>query len=88
MNIILSMVSTEKKQELERWTAEGVGFCPHSLSYKPESLIQNMKKKTASSNPIHCHDCDIDTNLWFCLDCGEYHCGRKQWGPQAPPGIF
>ena len=28
----------------------------------------------------HCTFCDLTTNLWLCLTCGNLGCGRKQVG--------
>lgn len=27
-----------------------------------------------------CADCDLSTNLWMCLTCGNLGCGRKVYG--------
>lgn len=27
----------------------------------------------------HCHECDLSTNLWLCLVCGNVGCGRKNY---------
>ena len=35
---------------------------------------------------MKCSDCELTTNLWFCLECGEFHCGRKQWDANGLPG--
>lgn len=35
---------------------------------------------------FQCSDCELTRNLWLCLECGEFHCGRKQWDIGAAPG--
>jgi ubiquitin-hydrolase Zn-finger-containing protein len=27
----------------------------------------------------HCGSCELSTNLWLCLHCGELGCGRQMW---------
>jgi ubiquitin carboxyl-terminal hydrolase 5/13 len=27
----------------------------------------------------HCHSCDLSSNLWLCLICGNVGCGRKNY---------
>ena len=46
--------------------------------------LDNISLKNA--NLAKCQSCDLNENLWLCLTCGELGCGRKQWGPNAPPG--
>ena len=28
---------------------------------------------------MRCEDCELSKNLWLCLECGQFHCGRQQW---------
>lgn len=28
----------------------------------------------------------MSQNLWLCLECGQFHCGRKQWDVTGLPG--
>lgn len=28
----------------------------------------------------HCSQCELDQNLWLCLECGALNCGRNQLG--------
>lgn len=28
---------------------------------------------------MRCEDCELARNLWLCLECGTFHCGRQQW---------
>ncbi|KAK8806944.1 hypothetical protein WA158_003703 [Blastocystis sp. Blastoise] len=82
---ILHRNSHEKTQEEDRWKNEGIGSCKHTQQFICPSIpIMNTKQEC----DIHCSCCDIHENLWFCLTCGQYHCGRKQWAPNQPPGTM
>ena len=35
---------------------------------------------------MKCQDCELTQNLWLCLECGQFHCGRKQFDAGATPG--
>lgn len=35
---------------------------------------------------MRCEDCELTQNLWLCLECGTFHCGRKQWNVAEVPG--
>lgn len=35
---------------------------------------------------MRCADCELTENLWLCLECGQFHCGRKQWEAGGLPG--
>lgn len=60
--------SALKKTAIESWELENVA-CKHSKSIHPiESKQINLEK---------CSQCDLKTNLWLCLICGNVGCGRK-----------
>ncbi len=44
--------------------------CEHTLTLQQEIKNYNLD---------HCGSCDLSTNLWLCLTCGNVGCGRKQF---------
>ncbi|KAH8823642.1 hypothetical protein DL96DRAFT_1615105 [Flagelloscypha sp. PMI_526] len=76
--IMLSM-SSGRQSEVKAWEEEFEG-CEHGFLIAPEGGKQIDAQGTA-----HCNDCDLTTNLWLCLTCGNLGCGRQQYGG-APSG--
>ena len=37
--------------------------------------MQDVKNTDLSK----CSQCELSTNLWLCLTCGNIGCGRKNW---------
>lgn len=67
---VQSLINTDspfKKQSIATWEVE-ILPCEHSLT-----LEQNPHNKDLSK----CSDCELSTNLWLCLTCGNTGCGRK-----------
>ena len=48
--------------------------CEHTLT-----LDQTGAVKIATKAMAHCNDCELRTNLWLCLKCGNLGCGRKNY---------
>lgn len=63
------------------WEAENLKPCPHSEAYACPSPCPAVDVTT-----MRCADCELAENLWLCLECGQFHCGRKQWEAGALPG--
>lgn len=63
------------------WEAENLKPCPHSEAYACPSPCPAVDVRT-----MRCADCELAENLWLCLECGQFHCGRKQWEAGALPG--
>jgi ubiquitin carboxyl-terminal hydrolase 5/13 len=49
--------------------------CEHTLT-----LVQKEGIKIAEKSIAKCNDCDLSSNLWLCLTCGNLSCGRKETG--------
>ena len=49
--------------------------CEHTLT-----LVQSEGIKIAEKSIAKCNDCDLSSNLWLCLTCGNLSCGRKETG--------
>lgn len=55
---------------------------PSSSSSKECTHIYHCKniEKTIESDQIKCDHCDVNENIWICLECGHMGCGREQEG--------
>lgn len=69
MQSLINTDSPFKKQSLVSWELE-IFPCEHTLM-----LEQNLVNKDL----MKCSDCELSTNLWLCLTCGNTGCGRKNW---------
>jgi ubiquitin carboxyl-terminal hydrolase 5/13 len=58
-----------KKSAAIAWELE-IFPCEHTLT-----VVQSPVNKDLSK----CASCDLSTNLWLCLTCGNTGCGRKNW---------
>ncbi|KAK5994872.1 Ubiquitin carboxyl-terminal hydrolase 14 [Cladobotryum mycophilum] len=63
-----------RKEEVKAWEQE-LTTCEHILM-----LQQHPSRKIEQGSLGHCSGCDLDENLWLCLECGNLGCGRKQMG--------
>ncbi|KAL4447002.1 hypothetical protein ABPG74_014974 [Tetrahymena malaccensis] len=63
--------SAFKKQDICEWELD-IQPCEHTLTIEqiPKDMTQGLN---------HCHQCDLSTNLWLCLVCGNVGCGRKNY---------
>jgi ubiquitin carboxyl-terminal hydrolase 5/13 len=69
---VKSLINTDspfKKQSLGCWEVVLLP-CEHSLTLNQEIVNKNLD---------HCSNCELSTNLWLCLTCGNTGCGRKNW---------
>lgn len=89
--MVIESQSAEDKEELTKWEADKLRPCPHVEKFEQEN--NKVQDKSIYKHFIfnyidkaHCSNCEINENLWMCLTCGSLGCGRKQWGPTAPPG--
>lgn len=52
-----------------------------------ETLSENRSKENKIKFEIKtensCNDCEIKKHLWICFECGNYGCGRKQYGVEG-----
>ncbi|CDO96214.1 unnamed protein product [Kluyveromyces dobzhanskii CBS 2104] len=71
---ILNTKSTSQRDMSNTWTLE-LNSCPHIQSLDISNLT-NQKDRIVE----RCNDCDLSSNLWICLHCGNVACGREQIG--------
>lgn len=63
-----------RQEEVKAWEQEFTS-CEHILT-----LQQEAPRKIQSQDLGHCSLCDLQENLWLCLQCGNLGCGREQFG--------
>jgi ubiquitin carboxyl-terminal hydrolase 5/13 len=63
-----------RQEEVKAWEQE-MTSCEHILT-----LSQEPKRQIQSQDLGHCSMCDLQENLWLCLQCGNLGCGRAQFG--------
>lgn len=68
---IMESDSANKKEDIQAWENQ-IHACEHTLT-----LDQSFAQKIARKDLAHCGLCDLDNNLWICLECGHLGCGRK-----------
>ncbi|CAK7201366.1 ubiquitin C-terminal hydrolase Ubp14 [Sporothrix eucalyptigena] len=71
---ILKANTFSRKEEVKAWEQELVS-CDHI-----RSLNQEAARTIASQDLGHCSACELNENLWLCLQCGNLGCGRAQFG--------
>lgn len=65
--------SAYKQAQLEAWELE-LKMCPHS-----RNITQTPQNSAYQVDLDKCSDCDLKSNLWLCLTCGNIGCGRKNY---------
>lgn len=63
-----------RQEEVKAWEQEFTS-CEHILT-----LQQETPRNIESQDLGHCSRCDLQENLWLCLQCGNLGCGRAQFG--------
>lgn len=63
-----------RQEEVKAWAQEFTS-CEHILM-----LQQHPKRPIQSQDLGKCSSCDLQENLWLCLECGNLGCGRAQYG--------
>ena len=63
-----------RQEEVKAWELE-LTSCEHIVS-----LRQEPARQIDSQDLGHCSLCDLQENLWLCLQCGNLGCGRAQFG--------
>jgi len=62
-----------EQSNIKAWEEE-IFPCEHTLTLK-----QYQTKKISSKMQATCDDCNLSSNLWLCLTCGNLGCGRKNY---------
>lgn len=71
---ILAAESYAKRQEIQAWELD-IKPCKHVAA-----LDQDDGARLTSEQLSKCSNCDLTSNLWICLQCGNLNCGRPQFG--------
>lgn len=71
---ILKANTFARQEEVKAWEQE-MTSCEHILT-----LQQEAKRAIESQELGHCSMCDLQENLWLCLQCANLGCGRAQFG--------
>ncbi|KAE8144286.1 hypothetical protein BDV25DRAFT_167187 [Aspergillus avenaceus] len=71
---IMNAMTFSRREEVKAWEQEFVP-CEHTLC-----LNQGGPTQIQSKDLSHCSMCDLNENLWLCLECGNLGCGRSQFG--------
>ncbi|CAM1501177.1 Fc.00g103390.m01.CDS01 [Cosmosporella sp. VM-42] len=71
---IMKANTFSRKEEVKAWEQE-LTSCEHILL-----MQQHPSRKIEQGALGHCSACELNENLWLCLDCGNLGCGRKQMG--------
>jgi ubiquitin carboxyl-terminal hydrolase 5/13 len=71
---VMNANTFSRQEEVKAWEQEFTS-CEHILT-----LQQEAPRKIQSQDLGHCSLCDLQENLWLCLQCGNLGCGRAQFG--------
>ncbi|KAH0538106.1 hypothetical protein FGG08_005268 [Glutinoglossum americanum] len=70
----MNALTFARQEEVKAWELE-LTPCEHTLYLEGEAARQ-----IESQDLGHCSMCDLKSNLWLCLHCGNLGCGRSQFG--------
>ena len=71
---VLNAATEIDKSGIKAWEEE-ILPCEHTLT-----LEQHQGIKICDCSLKKCSLCDLSSNLWLCLTCGNLSCGRKEAG--------
>lgn len=71
---VLKANTFSRQEEVKAWEQEFTS-CEHI-----HTLQQEGARQIQSQDLGHCSMCDLQENLWLCLQCGNLGCGRAQFG--------
>jgi ubiquitin carboxyl-terminal hydrolase 5/13 len=74
VDAVMAANTFSRKEEVKAWEQD-ITTCEHILT-----LQQGEPKQIASQDLGHCSQCELNENLWLCLECGNLACGRAQYG--------
>lgn len=57
---------------LQKWKGSGCPVC----RYTQDDFRRNSQSLSLEDEPVECHVCHSELNLWVCLICGTVGCGR------------
>ncbi|CAO1637383.1 unnamed protein product [Parajaminaea phylloscopi] len=72
---VMKSLSSSQRSEAKAWEEEIVA-CEHTRTLKQPGEPYQLE----ASGLAKCGKCDLTSNLWLCLTCGNLGCGRAQFG--------
>ncbi|CAO1631476.1 unnamed protein product [Sympodiomycopsis kandeliae] len=72
---MMKALSSSQQSEVKAWEEEIIP-CNHTRELK--QLGEPFKLE--GNGLAECKECDLTSNLWLCLTCGNLGCGRAQFG--------
>ncbi|PWN48819.1 ubiquitinyl hydrolase [Violaceomyces palustris] len=72
---VMKALSSAQQSEVKAWEEEIVP-CSHTIELKQVGEARKLEPSGLAS----CNKCDLTSNLWLCLTCGNLGCGRAQFG--------
>jgi ubiquitin carboxyl-terminal hydrolase 5/13 len=73
IDAVMKANTFSRQEEVKAWEQEWTS-CEHILT-----LQQEEARQIQSQDLGHCSMCDLQENLWLCLQCGNLGCGRAQF---------
>ncbi|KAJ3293305.1 hypothetical protein HK104_004606 [Borealophlyctis nickersoniae] len=77
---VMVALSAKRQSEVKAWQEE-ITSCQHT-----EHLEQGPARPLEAQSLAHCNKCELNSNLWLCLTCGNLGCGRQQYGGSGGNG--
>lgn len=75
LDTLIKAVSAKQQSDIKAWQEEELKPCSHTAN------LQQIAPKTLEGKGLAtCKDCDLNSNLWLCMTCGNLGCGRAQYG--------
>ena len=74
VDAVMKAMTFARQEEVKAWEQDFTP-CEHTLC-----LEQQPAKQIDSQELGKCSVCDLNENLWLCLECGNLGCGRAQFG--------
>ena len=72
-----------RQSDIQAYTFE-LNPCEHVLLL--EQFQNTFSSEESSQRLKQCNMCELQANLWLCLQCGNVGCGREQYGGQGLSG--
>ena len=79
IRIIEDRTSSGMSNKIKAWELE-ILPCDHSRNLAMTRAVYNAKPKIEMDfSNLQCSGCNMKTNIWLCLICGNVGCGRKHY---------
>ena len=80
---VLSAQTFARQSDIQAFSFD-LQSCEHALLLQQSP--NTLSPEDSSTRLKQCNSCDLQANLWLCLQCGNVACGRKQFGGEGLPG--